>query len=253
MSDDCHQGTLLIKRSTPITQQVVLILEKRIRGGQYEPGDRLPSESEFAKELGVSRATLRTALAKLETAGLILRKHGNGTYVAQLAVPHNGLPGALWQFDHQIKLSGREPIITVPASKIRPASEREHTRLQLEEGADVLSVLRLFCADNTPVILSMCVFPTTLFTVPLDEVDFSLGIQDILSQHSDQAVAYTNANIAAVAADEPAQSQLGVPAGAPLLHLREVFFNRRDELSIMLSDSYLHTDELDLQQVRPWY
>jgi len=65
---------MLITRPVPITAQVNEILRQRIREGTYVPGARLPSESELARELDVSRATIRTVLTRLAAEGLILRK-----------------------------------------------------------------------------------------------------------------------------------------------------------------------------------
>ncbi|MBE7432483.1 MAG: winged helix-turn-helix transcriptional regulator [Anaerolineales bacterium] len=56
-----------------VSNAVDEILLERIRDGSYTPGSRIPSESELSDELGVSRATVRTALAKLAANGLILR------------------------------------------------------------------------------------------------------------------------------------------------------------------------------------
>ena len=72
---------MLIERPKSITTQVSDLLAERIRSQEYAPGSRLPSESDLALQLGVSRATVRSALARLATQGLVLRKQGNGTYV----------------------------------------------------------------------------------------------------------------------------------------------------------------------------
>ncbi len=50
---------------------------------RLQPGDRLPSEPDFAAELGVSRTTLRQALARIERAGLVERRPGAGTVVTR--------------------------------------------------------------------------------------------------------------------------------------------------------------------------
>src|SRR3989304_7543788 len=55
-------------------------------------GQRLPSEPELAKQLGVARATLREAMRMFETQGLIRRRQGSGTYVVgQVPVIESGL------------------------------------------------------------------------------------------------------------------------------------------------------------------
>lgn len=56
------------------------ILE-RIRAGEFLPGDRLPSERELQKEIGVGRLSLREALARLSALGVIRVDHGRGSYV----------------------------------------------------------------------------------------------------------------------------------------------------------------------------
>jgi GntR family transcriptional regulator, transcriptional repressor for pyruvate dehydrogenase complex len=56
-------------------------LEKLILEGVLRPGERLPPERELAKELDVSRPSLREALHKLESEGLLETRHGGGTFV----------------------------------------------------------------------------------------------------------------------------------------------------------------------------
>ena len=63
-------------------------LEKRILEGSLKAGDRLPSERDFAVELGVSRPTLREAIQKLTSKGLIASRHGGGTFVTNRLEAH---------------------------------------------------------------------------------------------------------------------------------------------------------------------
>ncbi|WP_294498496.1 GntR family transcriptional regulator [uncultured Gemmiger sp.] len=69
-------------------QQVMEVLRRRIEAGQYQAGERLPAETELAAALGVSRPTLRQALARLQSEGLLVRVKGSGTFVAQPKLLH---------------------------------------------------------------------------------------------------------------------------------------------------------------------
>lgn len=64
-----------------ISDAVAASLEKRILEGSLKPGDRLPPERELAAELGVSRPSLREAIQKLASKGMLQSRQGGGTYV----------------------------------------------------------------------------------------------------------------------------------------------------------------------------
>jgi GntR family transcriptional repressor for pyruvate dehydrogenase complex len=65
-----------------MTEQVVIQVRDMIREGKLKPGDRLPSEREFAKQLGISRASLRAGIRFLAAMGVLTSRHGSGTYIA---------------------------------------------------------------------------------------------------------------------------------------------------------------------------
>ena len=73
----------MIQRPRSIAKQMKELLRERILQREFEPSGRLPSETQLAAEFSVSRATVRTALAALAAEGLIVRRHGDGTYVNQ--------------------------------------------------------------------------------------------------------------------------------------------------------------------------
>jgi GntR family transcriptional repressor for pyruvate dehydrogenase complex len=64
-----------------ISDAVAASLERRILEGSLKPGDRLPPERELAVELGVSRPSLREAIQKLASKGMVHSRQGGGTYV----------------------------------------------------------------------------------------------------------------------------------------------------------------------------
>jgi len=67
----------------PYYRQIVDQIGQLIRSGQLVPGATLPSVRDLAGELLVSLITTRRAYADLEAAGLIIKKQGHGTFVAE--------------------------------------------------------------------------------------------------------------------------------------------------------------------------
>lgn len=67
----------------PFYRQLVDGVSDLIRGGQLAPGTRLPSVRELATQLEVSLITIRRGYADLESAGLIVRRQGQGTFVSE--------------------------------------------------------------------------------------------------------------------------------------------------------------------------
>ena len=64
-------------------RHVYEVVRKRIQSGDYQPGDRIPSEANLIEEFGVSRPTVARALQELQRRGLVQRRRGAGTYVSR--------------------------------------------------------------------------------------------------------------------------------------------------------------------------
>ncbi|GFN22665.1 FadR/GntR family transcriptional regulator [Thermanaeromonas sp. C210] len=69
-----------------VSQAVFEQLRDQIFSGNWPPGSRLPSENELARMLGVSRISVRAALQKLNTLGLVQSRQGGGTFVTDVTV-----------------------------------------------------------------------------------------------------------------------------------------------------------------------
>lgn len=72
-------------RPTRASSEVITQIREAIFDGRYQPGDRLPTEREMARQFGISRVTVRDALRALEAAGLIVVRVGGqgGPYVSK--------------------------------------------------------------------------------------------------------------------------------------------------------------------------
>jgi len=240
-----------ITRPTPIVEQVDSLLRDRIRAEYYLPGGRLPSETELAEELGVSRATIRTVLARMAVEGLILRKQGDGTYVNQHIRAINTHSGGMWDFTRLIASSGYQPTIREISLSIRPADDQEAEILSVEAGDPLLSIVRLFSADGRPAILAKNVIPGYLLKVSPDQVDGRLQIGDLLARCCHQKIAYTLTDISSMTTTPDAIELLNLPAGSSLLVLQVTFFNRNNH-PIVHGRSYFNDSLLQLRLVQAW-
>ena len=74
---------LSLDSDIPLYSQLVSIIRRNIAAGTLAAGDVLPSESELCRTFDISRSTVRQAIGALETDGLVVRKQGRGTFVAE--------------------------------------------------------------------------------------------------------------------------------------------------------------------------
>ncbi len=241
---------MLVTRSKPISEQVNIILRRRIGNAVYVPGQRLPSESELANEFGVSRATIRTVLAKLAVEGLILRKQGDGTYVNKRIEEVNTHLGGLWDFAHLIVRSGFEVKIESLEIRLVKATEEDALALALDAGEDLLLMRRLFFADGKPVILANNLVPRSFLETPVKEVDGRLRIHKILRRYFHQEIAFVTTEIFSSFAEENADI-LELDSQTPLLRLTTRFYSKENQ-PIIIGDNYLNDKILKPKLVQAW-
>jgi DNA-binding GntR family transcriptional regulator len=234
-----------------IAEQVEELLRGRIRDGTYAPGSRMPSESELSEEFGVSRATVRTVLAKLAVNGLILRKQGDGTYVNVRVRELGAHLGNLWEFARIIETNGYKPTIKSLTIEKKPATEKEAVALALEPGDELLSLTRLFYADNQPVILANNVLPASFLRESVDQIDGQLSIRDILNRYCNQNIAFAITDIRSVLVDGDVHDMLGKELGSTILALQVAFYSKQN-VPLALGANYLDDEMLRLSLAQAW-
>ena len=149
-----ESGTLpsRVRRDTrPLYAQVQEVILTEISGGSYE-GSKLPTEEEWAEQLGVSRTTIRTALANLETSGFIRRVHGEGTFIAEKPVViANPLDTIKSFYPHMTDRAGLPSRVTNLTIDGLEAGESLAARSGLPVGTPFTRVARVVEVDGTPV------------------------------------------------------------------------------------------------------
>lgn len=76
-----HEPARILRKTRSLAHDLVDALTQRIRAGTYALGSRLPTEAEIIDEFGVSRTVVRDAISRLQTTGLIVTRHGIGSFV----------------------------------------------------------------------------------------------------------------------------------------------------------------------------
>ena len=154
----------------PLYRRIEADLRERIRSGALRPGGQAPTEPELMAEYGVSRATVRQALAGLLAEGALEIRRGLGTYVAAPRFEHT--IGGFYSFSREIERHGLQPGTTVLGLRRERAADAVAEALGLAVGAEVFALRRLRLAGPDPLVVETSHLPATRFP-GLDTVDFS--------------------------------------------------------------------------------
>ena len=100
-------STLSLESDIPLYSQIVSIVKRNISAGTLVTGDLLPSEAELCKTFDISRSTVRQAIGTLESEGLVVRKQGRGTFVAEPKVRRR--TENVYSFTSEISSMGMTP------------------------------------------------------------------------------------------------------------------------------------------------
>ncbi|MFS8049312.1 phosphonate metabolism transcriptional regulator PhnF [Rhizobium sp. BR 314] len=129
-------------------------LRSAIDGGRHAPGSRLPSERALSEQFGVSRVTMRRAIAELEGEGLLRVARGSGAYV-RADMPVRFQLGEKVRFSKDLTAADANLTRKVVSAREVPATPDIATRLNLQPGELVLEMCVVAYADALPVSVVM--------------------------------------------------------------------------------------------------
>ncbi|MGE5123895.1 MAG: GntR family transcriptional regulator [Acidobacteriaceae bacterium] len=181
------------------------------------PGEKLMSEPELAKQLKVSRATLREAMRTFETQGLIYRRQGSGTFVIH---PSQVIDSGLEVLESIETLSKRIGLaVTMGDLKIKhcPADQEVAQALSLPRDDMVLHVSRVIHAEGRPVAYLTDILPEGMLTASELETGFTGSVLDQLLKRDTHVFASSRCEINAVQATAEVARALRIQRGDVLL------------------------------------
>ena len=210
------------------SEDVLRVLADQISAGQLPPGQRLGAERALAAELGVSRATLRQALAVLEESGMVRRVpgRGGGTFVSKGKIERDlsrvvGVPALL-------RSQGVVAGTRVLSARLSAAGESAAQALGLRPGDLVIDLVRIRLADGSPISVEQAMLPADRFPGLL-ELPLGGSVYDLLEEHFSTRPNEAVERIEVVAASPDEAMVLDVVAGAPLLSITRTTTDTEDE------------------------
>jgi GntR family transcriptional regulator len=227
---------------------IVRKLRHLIEVGDYADG-RLPSEPALARQMDASRATVRSALAQLETDGLVVRKHGSGTFVNPRVQGVQTRLEEVWDFAEMIREAGYTPGVRHCWLRIETPAPEVAGKLGLDPADEILSTANVFLADGDPVIYVVDVIPAKLVRAAYREEELHGPVYAFLEKRCEQRVEYNIARVTAIAADPDLADHLNVDAGTPLHYFEEVGYSA-DHSPLMYSQEYYRPAFFDFNVFR---
>ena len=194
----------------PLYAQLVGIIKRNISTGALSVGDLLPSEAELCRWMNISRNTVRQAIGELEDEGLVVRKRGRGTFVAD---PATNRRGVRYSFTTEVSSLGKVPSSTLIDFDVVVPGQAICEKMELREGTPVYCFTRVRNVDGEPLILETSYYPQYIYPHLT---------RDMLQTHSFYSLLYhvgitpfsAEDSYESVILDAPRASLLGVEPGS---------------------------------------
>ncbi|MDR3495581.1 MAG: GntR family transcriptional regulator [Ancalomicrobiaceae bacterium] len=234
-----------------LVQRVANAMREQIFSGQLAAGSKLIPEAELARQIGISRPSLREAIRILAREGLISVKHGVGTFVSKETKPLLGSLELMRSMVDMIKQAGGEPACSdLSITRIDPpVAVAQELELARNETVGLISRVRLF--NNTPFVVAREY--VVLGAEPRSFETLSrfggTSLYEFLRQEFGLAISHSKARLTAVASDAAMAKVLNLKKGAPLLLMHETHYGF-DGKPVLLAVNCHNTEVIEFTSMR---
>ncbi len=227
---------------SPLYRQIKALLTRSLQGGEWHPGEAIPSEVELAARFKVSQGTVRKAIDALADENLLVRRQGKGTFVAthtEQRVQFRFL--RLMPDDGEVGGMARR---FIDCRRLRAPADVARA-LALKAGDTTVQVRRLLSFQGRPVVLDDIWLPGQAFKGLTAErlAGYKGPMYGLFESEFGVRMIRAEEKLRALAADAEASALLLLPQGAPLLSVERLSFTYGDrpvELRRGLYDTSAH-------------
>ena len=225
MIQDYHPAQGVIQRDSPIPYyyQLEEFLRGQIENGTWKPGQKIPSEAELCEAFDVSRTVVRQALNELVQEGVLYRRRGKGTFVAEPKIGESLVQHLTGFYEDTVAL-GLKPSTKVLEQKVIPAPPKIAEALGLKEGDPVTMIDRLRSVDGEPIVLVVTYLPYGVCPELVNEDVSTQSLYAILETKYGLELVYGRRTLEAVAATKEEAELLEMQEGDPIILLRSISY-----------------------------
>jgi DNA-binding GntR family transcriptional regulator len=234
----------------PLVYQLGEAIRDKILRGEYSRGEPIPTEDQLQKFYGVSRTTVRLALAKLVNEGYIRRQQGKGTYVNPRGLVARGNPKPFSRDMFGVKSTTQ--IIQSAGMKVRTEvlhfarelpSEEVAEKLGINENDPVLHFERVRYGDDRPLVLEKSWIPTAQCP-DLKREDIKGSLYALLFKKYDHHIAAAHQSLRAIVASELDARTLDLQIGEPVMLVHGVTY-LADGRAIEAQESHFRGESIE--------
>ncbi|QEP92744.1 GntR family transcriptional regulator [Klebsiella pneumoniae] len=203
-------------------------LRLRLNSADFAIGSPLPERKKLAEEFGVARMTIRKAIDLLVDWGLVVRRHGSGTYVARKDVHHetSNLTGSA----EVLRKQGKEVVSQVLAFEVMPAPPAIASLLRIKIDERIYFSRRVRYVDGKPLMLEDSYMPVKLFrNLSLSHLEGSKF--DYIEKECGIIISGNYETLTPVLADKQLARSMNVLEQTPLLRITSLSYSDSGEFS----------------------
>lgn len=229
--------------SVPLYSQLVDLLINEITNN-LEPNSKMMSEREICETYDLSRTTVRLALAELENLGYIYKRHGKGTFVAELTRDRKNLLES-YSFTDYMRQLNKVPKTSVVEFEIVPLYKHIAEVLGLEEGELAYRMERIRYADDVPMLFEVSYLPEYLFKSLTREMVDNKPLYEIFKEDYRQEVVIADEEFAASIVTDKESRLLETIVDALCLRIQRKSYNKQNVMieytvSVAKNDEFVY-------------